>query len=128
MTQKLREVFPLTFSTAECDEGPVLTHRPGQATLRYDAEGPDAPVWTTLVFRHTVAVRFTPDAACAAWMISAYTRVCEVENSALLAELSNVARVNDGAVSASARHFFVYFDHVGCWEVLADSVEVHDDS
>lgn len=128
MTAKPREMFSLPFSTAECDEGPLLEHRPGHATLKYDAEGPDGIVWTALEFSGTVAVRFTPDATCAPWMVEAYTRVCEIEDSEWAAELRSATRDGEGMLPASAHHFFVYFDHVGCWEVLADAVRVNDDS
>jgi hypothetical protein len=67
----LREVFHLPFSTAETDTGPIVEHRPGNLSLRYDAEGPSGSVWTSLIFTTVGAVRFTPDPACSVWMVEA---------------------------------------------------------
>lgn len=118
------QVLRLPFSTAECESGPVVEHRPGRLSLRYDAEGEAGIVWTVLNFEAVLAARFTPDSACAPWMVEAYSRVCEVDPSPWLAELREAAASRRATVSASARHFVIYFDHVGCWEVLADNIEV----
>jgi hypothetical protein len=120
---RLTQLIRLPRSTAECEFGPVVEHRPGHVTLRYDAEDPDGIVWTVLEFAMVIATRFTPDPACASWMVNAYSRVCEVEDPSWLDEL-RTATTGSSVLPASARHFVVYFDHVGCWEVLADHVEL----
>jgi len=120
----LRQVLQLPFSTAESEDGPIVEHRSGRLTMRYDAEGEHGVGWTVLRFAMVLAIRFTPDPACDAWMLEAYSRVCEVENSAWLAALRSTAANRGILLSASARHFVVYFDHVGCWEVLADEIQL----
>jgi hypothetical protein len=55
-------------------------------------------------------------------MITAYSQICEVVDSSWRDALRNKAAASLLVLPASARHFFVYFDHVGCWEVLADDV------
>jgi hypothetical protein len=122
-----RPVLQLPFSTAECDTGPILEHLPGRVTLRYDAEGEHGVAWTVLRFVMVLALRFTPDAACDAWMVEAYSRICEVEESVWLGDMRSTAASRGIVLAASARHFFVYFDHIGCWEVLADDVQVEPD-
>jgi hypothetical protein len=101
----LREIRRLPFSTAECESGPVVEHRPGRLTLRYDAEGELGIVWTVLSFTMVLAARFTPDAACAPWMVEAYSRVCEVEDPIWLDELRTAAVSRGSMLAASARHF-----------------------
>lgn len=125
---RLRQVLELPFSTAECETGPVVEHLPGRMILRYDAEGEHGVVWTLLRFAMVVALRSTPNAACDAWMVEAYSRICEVEDSIWLSDLRSTAADRGAVLSASARHFFIYFDHVGCWEVLADNAQVESDS
>lgn len=106
--------------------GPILEHRPGRVTLKDDSEGPSGTAWTLLTFVSSIAVRFTPDPACAAWMVEAYSRVAVVEDSEWLEDLRAASR-GEGMIPATARHFVVYFDHVGCWEILADDVILAED-
>jgi hypothetical protein len=120
----LREVVRLPFSTAECDVGPITEHRPGLVTIRYDAEGEGGVIWTTLSFTAALTMRFTPDLACSAWMVEAYSKVCEVEDSDWIRDLQLAAANHSWELRAGSRHFFVYFDHIGCWEILADEVAV----
>jgi hypothetical protein len=120
----LQEVLLLPFSTAECDFGPIVEHRPGHLTLRYDAEGEEGILWTVLEFSMVLAARFTPDVACEPWMVEAYSRVCEAEGAAWIEQLRSIAAGRGMPLPGTARHFVIYFDHVGCWEVLADDVEL----
>jgi hypothetical protein len=121
---RLLQVLQLPFSTAECEVGPIVEHQPGRLTLRYDAEGEEGIVWTVLGFAMVVALRFTPDPACSAWMVQAYSKVCETVDSTWIDDLRSTAEKRGAVLSASARHFVIYFDHVGCWEVLADTVRL----
>jgi hypothetical protein len=114
----------LPHSTAECDEGPIVTMKPGHVTIRYDVEGQNEVVWTRLEFSGSVAARFTPDFACDERMVSAYSRVNEEEGSLWVVDLDSAAAANEQTLSASLIHFTVFFDHVGCWEVVADSILV----
>lgn len=123
----IHEVLRLPFSTAECESGPIVEHRPGRLTLRYDAEGDAGVEWTVLSFVMVLAVRFTPDPACAPWMIEAYSRVCELTTTTWLDEL-RAAADQSSKLSPSARHFLIYFDHIGCWEVLAETFQIEPDA
>jgi hypothetical protein len=60
-------------------------------------------------------------------MMAAYSRVAEVEDSTWLMELRAAADRTAAAVPTSRRHLLVYFDHVGCWEFVAEDVEVRAD-
>ena len=120
----LREVLRLPYSTAECEQGPIVEHSRGRMTLRYDTEEAGQIVWTVVRFAGVLAVRFTPDPACPPWLIGAYSRVSEVETSEWLRDLSSAATGRGEALTANARHLAIYFDHIGCWEAIAGAVEV----
>lgn len=121
---RVRPFQQLPFSTAECDTGPIVEYWPGQINLRYDAEGENGVVWTALRFVRALAVRFTPDPACEAWMVDAYSEVGEVEDSTWLSALRDTAAGRGISLSDGARHFVIYFDHVGCWEFIADEIQM----
>ena len=120
----IHEALLLPCTTAECETGPVAEHRPASLSLCYDAEAETGIVWTAIEFELVCAARFTAEVACLPWMIRAYSRVCEFEGSGWLHELRAAAASQNMLLSPSARHFFVYFDHVGCWEVMADDVQL----
>src|SRR3954467_12138830 len=101
-----------------------MRHAPGRTGLAYDAEGTDGVVWTEIAFTFVSSLVFTPDHACPAWMINAYSRVCEVIDSDWRERLNSQTGAPDPSIPASSRHFVVFFDHVGCWEVLADKIEL----
>jgi hypothetical protein len=121
----LVDACDLPLTTGECDVGPLAEYKPDSLTVRYDAENDEGVVWTTIAFAAAIAVRFTPDMSCDATMISAYSKVCELEGSPWWRELRARAESQGLILSASYRHFIVYFDHVGCWEVLAEDVAVN---
>jgi hypothetical protein len=120
----LREALVLPFSTAECDIGPLVEQRPDHLVLHYDGQGSIGTVWTSLTFERPFAVRFTNDVACPAWMLDAYSRVCEVQDSAWIAALRSEAADQRKIVPPDLKHWVIYFDHVGCWEIVASSVEL----
>lgn len=105
-------------STAECDEGPIVRLAPGAASIIYDGEGPHGVSWTRINFAMPLATRFTSDTMTAPWMLEAYSRVCEYEESDWLLELATAAAGRPSAL-AQAHHYVVYFDHWGCVEVVA---------
>lgn len=83
-----------------------------------------------MTFAGAVALRLTPDVAVDARMIDAYSAICELEDSTWRERLASTAAEGVSALRA-ARHFFVYFDDVGCFEMLAASFDVitrHDDT
>jgi hypothetical protein len=116
----------LPSSTAEADEGPVIEQCPGKLTVRYDLENESGVVWTTLAFDGAMASRFTPDPACEAWMVGAYSRVCVVDESPWLEELRRLSAKSGERIPDDRRHLLVYFDHHGCLEVVARGARLDD--
>jgi hypothetical protein len=123
VTIRVRELISLRHSTGETDQGPELELRRGALIVRYDAEDDTGVVWTRLRFSPAFGARFTSAPTVEVWMIDAYSKICEVDDSAWIEELTARAREGRGAL-ANARHFFVYFDDFGCIEVAAGDLEV----
>jgi hypothetical protein len=123
MSLVTREVTALELSTAETEASPLLEWGRDGVSLRYDGEGEDGARWVTLLFEAVRGLRYTADTAVSPWMVEAYSKICEVVNSTWVPELAGSSNESPGA-SERARHFFVYFDHVGCFEVVAADVQV----
>lgn len=124
MPVRLREVIHLPRTTGECDLGPIFEGGFGELQIRYDVEGTEGPVWTTIRFERAVAVRTTPDPAVSKFMVEAFSRICEVEESSWLQVLQQSSTIGGGNFWENLHHFVVYFDHEGCIEVAAQSVSV----
>lgn len=118
------EFVKLARSTAECDEGPVVSMQPGMLTIRYDAETNTGRLWTTLRFAGAVALRVTPEPAVSTLMTKAYSKVGAVTGSQWLASMIDAR--SDGLLPDTLRHFVVFFDHYGAVETLARSCEVQE--
>jgi len=122
-SQNLVELLRLPRSTANCDLGPEICLLREDLTVRYDVEGHIGPIWTTIRFRATVALRVVPDAAVTEVEASAYSRVCRINNSVWLDSLrSNTGR--DGTLNEGLEHFIIFFDHYGAVEVIAKTCEL----
>ncbi len=124
--EKARKLIDLPYPTSGCDEGPLVEQRPGVITVRYDAEGEDGTEWTMIVFRRAIAQRFTPEVAITPLMVEADSCMCEVDHSGWLAAMRERASQQHSEIPLSQRHFMVFFDHYGCLEVVADSIEVKE--
>jgi hypothetical protein len=120
----VRAFLDLPYSTAEADEGPIIEQRPGKMTVRYDAEDEGGVVWTCLLFDGAIASRFTPDSACEAWMVEAYSRVCVAEGSPWLEDLRRLSAETGDRIPDDRRHLLIYFDQYGCLEVVARGARV----
>jgi hypothetical protein len=118
------EYLKLARSTAECDEGPLISMQPGHLAIRYDIETDTGRIWTTIQFAGAVALRITPDPAVSTLMIQGYSKVGIVKGSLWLASM--VGARGDGQLPNDLSHFVVYFDHYGAVETLARSCEVQE--
>jgi hypothetical protein len=123
-TESIEDFIKLMRSTAQCDEGPELSMRPGLLTIRYDAETDSGRAWTTVRFPGAVALRVTPEPAVSSLMVRAYSKVGLVRGSAWLASLLEAK--GDGRLPHDLKHFVVFFDHHGAVETIARSCEVQE--
>ena len=123
-TESLQPFLKLKRSTAECDEGPEMSMRPGVLSVRYDAEAEGGPEWTTLHFPGAVAVRVTPEPAVSAIAAGAYSMVAIVSDSTWLASMTQSEI--DGKLPPDLKHFVVFFDHYGSVEAIARTCELEE--
>ena len=123
-SESLQLFLKLERSTAECDEGPEVTMRPGIITIRYDTETDAGREWTTLRFLGAVAIRVTPEPAVSAMVARAYSMVAVIDNSAWMASMNQACR--NGKLPSNLKHFVLFFDHYGGIEAIARSCEVEE--
>lgn len=120
--KKTNVLLVLTRSSACCQLGPIFIQRPGELDVWYDAEGDESIEWSQIKFRSALAVRFCPEASVDETMVTAYSRILEIENSDWLAGLSSLALEHHQQLLPGLRHMMLFFDHYGCLEVIAKSV------
>lgn len=92
--------------------------------MRYDIEGEVGPLWTTIRFGGAIAMRVLPEPAVPALLVSAYSQVAEIDNSAWLVALGRESSGQGIRLAADARHFAIFFDHFGSLEVIARSCDL----
>lgn len=92
--------------------------------LDFDDDGRNAP--SCLRFRKQRAFRNRAEAHCTAWHVEGvYDTVCEVEASNWVEEL-RATTAPEWREFWTLRHFIVYIDGFGCLEVVAESVELEE--
>ncbi|HEY4248179.1 MAG TPA: hypothetical protein VGM64_15115 [Lacunisphaera sp.] len=117
----------LPHSTADCNQSPEINFTLGRLDLSYDYLNTEPGKKVTLRFARAVAVKFTPDSAITADMVKAYSKVCMIEDSPWITELSDNAKQNSEIIFEQTKHLIIYFDHYGCVEVLASELEILED-
>lgn len=106
------EVWTLPCLSQEFEEGPLLHQAPGSLVLRYDFETEDGSYeWESLVFTSVAALKFTDTDFCTAEQVAALDRLIDVKESPWREELRDP--------NPNLHHYRIYFDDIGCYEVLA---------
>ncbi len=91
--------------------------------LKFDYLRDDTPYRSGLKFSGIVATRTFGERCCTAWHIEqCYDTLCEIEDSAWIDEIRN-QMPDRYRNELNVRHFIIYLDSAGCFEVLADSFE-----
>lgn len=115
-------VWSLPARSQECRRGPHIQIRPGKVTLCWDAEGETGSYeWSSADFTGVEMAIFTAHASCTPEQVRAYDELVKVEPSDLLASLG-------GAPGKFLQHFRIYFDEVGCLDVVAEDFRPPPDS
>jgi hypothetical protein len=104
-------------ASQEIEDGPELIVQPGRVVLRYRGEG--HADWIELRFRDILSATFTEFSACSAEQVSAYDRLLDLGNATPLAGQLGAARRD----TAGMRHFRIFLDDVGTYDVVAREVE-----
>ena len=114
-------IYDIPHPTTGCWDVPEIVRCGDDAVLRYDYETEDGTfAWAEIRFRNAVVFHLVVVDQCTIEHLSAYSKVISVANSAW---------AHDANTSASTplTHYRAFFDdHVGCFEVLAESVECPD--
>ena len=108
--------WKIPVQSQELDEGPELLLKPGSAVLRLDSDG----AWYEIRFHNVIGLRFASFETCTAEQVRAYDQIVVVPSSNWAEQTRREAHLD----ISSAQHFRLFLDDVGCYEILADSVEV----
>lgn len=115
----VREVWVLPVLSQEFNDGPVVVQDGTQVRLRYDYETETGKsAWREVAFFGVEAFMFTGHDSCDEDQVAAYDRLVEVIGSSWLTGLAASRRY---PIPTGARHLRIYFDDVGCYEIVATS-------
>lgn len=107
----------LPFRSQEFRDGPELTQTLTTLQLALDHETETGEyIWTTIAFRSVEAFCYTGDELCTSEQINAYDKLVVVEPS------DSLIRFRDR--SSDIKHFRIYFDERGCYDVAATGFEI----
>lgn len=107
-------VWRLPAPSQEFLHGPHILVAPGKVTLRWDAENDEGTYeWSSAEFTGVEAVTFTAHDSCTPDQARAYDRLVRVDPSDMLPSLR-------GATSKFLQHYRIYFDEIGCLDVVAE--------
>lgn len=110
-----REIWRLPAPSQEFSEGPISTLDGGTLRIAYDYETETgAYSWDEIRFEGVVASAFTQYRLCSVEQIRAYDTVVEVVGSRWLRDNETI-----DAVPPDARHMRIFFDEIGCFDVIA---------
>lgn len=118
-----RVIGPLSPPPSAYTEDVVFTHPGGDAELRCAYERDGAMFRGGLRFQRVRAYRFRAEGHCTPWHIEdAYDTLVEVEQSEWIGELL-AAEPSETWGHWNIRHFLIYLDGAGAYEVAAEDVE-----
>jgi hypothetical protein len=107
-------VWSLPAPSQEFMQGPHILVSPGKVTLRWDSESVTGTYeWSSAEFTGVEAVAFTANSSCTPEQVRAYDRLVKVEPSDMLSGLR-------GAGPKFLQHFRIYFDEIGCLDIVAE--------
>jgi len=118
-----RVIGPLSPPPSAFTESVVFTHPGGDAELRCTYERSGSMYVGGLRFHRVRAYRFRTEGHCTPWHIEdAYDTLVEVEHSEWIGELL-AAEPSETWGHWKIRHFLIYLDGAGAYEIAAEDVE-----
>ncbi|MBT2499563.1 hypothetical protein J7E25_10680 [Agromyces sp. ISL-38] len=118
-----RPIGPLSLPPSAFTEDVSFTHPGGSAELRCTYERNGAMYVGGLLFKGVRAYRFHAEGHCTPWHVEdAYDTLVEVEASEWVAELLAAEPSKTGG-QWKIRHFLIYIDSAGAYEVAAVDCE-----
>lgn len=108
---------PSTATTSE----PVFEVNEIAATLRFQFDRDGVVYRSGIRFEHPRSYRFRAESHCTAWHIEGvYDTISEIQQSDWIEELTAATPAESGT-PWEMHHFIIYFDSVGCFEVIGSS-------
>ncbi len=118
-----RAIGPLSPPPSAYTENVVFTDADGDAELRCTYERHGSMFAGGLRFHRVSAYRSRAESLCTAWHIEdAYDTLVEVEQSDWVSEL-RAAEPSEAWGQRKIRHFLIFIDSAGAYEVAAEAVE-----
>lgn len=118
-----RAIGPLSLPPSAFTENVVFTDAEGNAELRCTYERHGSMFAGGLRFHGVIAYRARGESLCSAWHIEdAYDTLVEVEKSDWVSEL-RAAEPSETWGQRKIRHFLIFIDSAGAYEVAAEAVE-----
>lgn len=112
-------VLPVPSTSFATD--PVFEHPGGEALVRFEFEREGVPYRGGLRFEKVRAFRFRTEGHCTVWHVeSVYDTLAEVSGSKWVAELL-ATEPAESLGRWEIRHFMIYIDSAGCYEIGAQS-------
>jgi hypothetical protein len=120
MSEKVRlAVLPVPSTSFTTD--PVFEHPGGEALLRFEFERDGVAYRGGLRFEKVRAYRFRSEGHCTAWHVEGvYDTLAEVSGSEWVSELLAAEQAETWG-RWEIRHFMIYIDSAGCFEIGAAS-------
>jgi hypothetical protein len=123
VTGTKRVVGPLSPPPSAYTEDVVFAHDGEGVELRCTYERNGSMFSGGLLFSKVRAYQFRAESHCTSWHVDeAYDTLVEIDGSRWIAELLG-AKAVDGRGQWAMRHFLIYLDGVGAYEVAAEGVE-----
>lgn len=118
-----RVIGPLSPPPSAYTADVVFIHPGGDSELRCTYERNGSMYTGGLRFRRVRAYRFRDESHCTSWHVEdAYDTLVEVEQSDWIAELL-AAEPSESGVQWNVRHFLIYVDAAGAYEIAAEDCE-----
>ena len=109
-------IWELGHKSQEFELGPIVRLENGQLVIAYDYEtDAGAYGWEEMSFAGIRGFSFTAAPDCSEDQVAAYDRVQQIDSSPWLARTADAPK--------SIHHYRIYFDDVGCYDVLAATFE-----
>jgi hypothetical protein len=123
MSEQKRPLYQIPEPSTDSVTDAIFQLLGRRASLLFDYYRDGVPCRSAFKFSGVIASRTTAERCCTKWHVeNCYDVLCEVEGSSWLAAVkcNMPARYHD---ELSARHFMIYLDSAGCFEVLADGLD-----
>lgn len=116
----MKPLYTVPVPSTDFATAPYWDDSGAPSAIRYCYSRDGRRIQASLAFTHVAAFRKRAERCCKSWHIEAYDTLVEVENSTWLEEIRADTDAN-WRDHWPMKHFMIYLDSVGCFEVIAES-------